>query len=152
MRYVLIDRILDVEKNKRISALKNVSLSDEIFIDHFPGNPVFPGALILEALSQTGGALIEISSDFKYKAIVFLVERAKYRDFVRPGDQIILKAEIMNAQETYTSVRSRALVNDAVKVSADLTFSLLRAEDFMNAQAQAKSKALYDIWLKGKVD
>jgi 3-hydroxyacyl-[acyl-carrier-protein] dehydratase len=151
MRFILIDRILNVEKNKSITALKNVTLSDEIFIDHFPGNPIFPGALIIEALSQAGGALVEISNDFKYKAIVFMVERAKYRDYVRPGDQLILKAEIINTQETYVHVKTKAVVNNKTKVSADLVFSLLRMEDFFNKQFQFHSKILYEIWLKGKV-
>lgn len=150
MRYILIDRILNVEKDQNITAVKNVTLSDDLFMDHFPGNPIFPGALILEALSQTGGALIEISNDFKYKAIVFMIEKAKYRDYVRPGDQLILKAEIVSAEQNYIRVKTKAVVENLTKVSADLVFTLISIEDFSDERLRYLSEILYEIWLKGK--
>jgi 3-hydroxyacyl-[acyl-carrier-protein] dehydratase len=149
MRFILIDRILNVEKNRNIAAIKNVSLSDDLFMDHFPGNPIYPGALILEALSQTGGALIEISNDFKSKAIVIMVENAKYRDYVRPGDQLVLKAEIVDNKETHFRVKAKAEVRNIIKVSADLVFTLVKMEDFSDARLRYLSEILYEIWLKG---
>jgi len=150
VRYILIDRILNVEKNRSITAVKNVTLSDDIFVDHFPGNPIFPGALIIESLSQTGGALIEISNDFKYKAIVFMVEKAKYRDYVRPGDQIVLKAEIMGAKQNYVRVKAKAVVENSTKVNAELVFTLVKMEDFSDERLRYLSEILYEMWLKGK--
>lgn len=150
MRYILIDRILNVEKWKSITAVKNVTLSDDIFMDHFPGNPIFPGALILEALSQTGGALVEISTNFKYKAIIFMVIRAKYRDCVRPGDQIILKAEFVNTHKNHVHIKAKAVVKNTTKVSAELMFMLVKMEEFSNKRLRYLSKILYEMWLKGK--
>lgn len=152
MRYILIDRILKVEKGHSITAVKNVTLSDDIFMDHFPGNPIFPGALILEALSQTGGALIEISNDFKYKAIVFMVEKAKYRDYVRPGDQLVLKAEIVSTEETHIRIKAKALVENTTRVSADLVFTLVKMVDFSDERLRYLSEILYEMWLKGKAE
>lgn len=151
MRYILIDRILNVEKWKSITAVKNVTLSDDLFMDHFPANPIFPGALILEALSQTGGALVEISTNFRYKAIIFMVERAKYRDYVRPGDQIILKAEVVNTHKTHVRVKAKAVVKNTTKVSAELVFTLVKMEEFSDKRLRYLSKILYELWLKGKV-
>jgi len=150
MRFILIDRILRVEKNRHITAVKNVTMSDDLFADHFPGNPIFPGALILEALSQTAGALIEISNNFEYKAIVIMVERAKYRDYVRPGDQLILQAEILETQKTHVKVKAKALVENAVKVSAELVFTLVKMEDFTDERLRFLSEILYEMWLRGK--
>lgn len=150
MRYILIDRILNVKKDQSITAVKNVTLSEDIFLDHFPGNPIFPGALILEALSQTGGALIEVSKDFKYKAIIFMVENAKYRDYVRPGDQMVLKAKITSTKETHIRIKAHALVENTTRASAELVFSLIKMEDFSDERFRSRSEILYEIWLKGK--
>lgn len=148
----MIDRIVHVERGKNITAIKNVTLSNEIFEDHFPGNPIFPGALIIEALSQTGGALVEISNDFKYKAIVFMVEKAKYRDYVRPGDQMVLKAEIVTSEKTHVKVKAKAYVDNSIKVSAELVFALFETEDFSDERFQPRSEILYEIWLNGRAE
>jgi 3-hydroxymyristoyl/3-hydroxydecanoyl-(acyl carrier protein) dehydratase len=150
MRYIMIDRILEVQKNKNIIAVKNITLSDDVFMDHFPGNPIYPGALILESLSQTGGALIEISRDFRYKAIVFMVENAKYRDYIRPGDQVILKAEIVGEQESHIRIKAKALVGNSTKVSADLVFTLIDIEEFSDKRLRFLSEILYEMWLGKK--
>ncbi len=150
MRYIMIDRILEVQKNKNITAVKNITLSDDVFMDHFPGNPIYPGALILESLSQTGGALIEISRNFCYKAIVFMVENAKYRDYIRPGDQVILKAEIISEKENYVRVKAKALVGNSTKVSANLVFTLVDMEDFSDKRLRFLSEILYEMWLGKK--
>lgn len=150
MRYIMIDRILEVQKNKNITAVKNITLSDDVFMDHFPGNPIYPGALILESLSQTGGALIEISGNFRHKAIVFMVENAKYRDYIRPGDQIVLKAEIVSEQENHIRVKAKALVGNSTKVSANLVFTLVDMADFSDKRLRFLSEILYEMWLGKK--
>lgn len=150
MRYIMIDRILEVQKNKSVTAVKNITLSDDVFMDHFPGNPIYPGALILESLSQTAGALIEISHDFRYKAIVFMVENAKYRDYIRPGDQVMLKAEIMSEKENYVRVKAKATVGTTVKVNANLVFTLVDMEEFSDRRLRYLSEILYEMWLRKK--
>ncbi len=85
MRYLLIDRIQQVEFEKQLLAIKNVALSEDVYSEHFFGFPVMPGALLIECLAQAGTALLEISSDFKKKALLVMVEHAKFRRFVHPG-------------------------------------------------------------------
>ena len=87
MRYLLIDRIQRLEFNKRILAIKNVALSEDIYSDHFFGFPVMPGALLIESVAQAGTALLEVSANYKKKALLIIVEQAKFRSLVQPGDQ-----------------------------------------------------------------
>lgn len=90
MRYLLIDKIKIMECNKKITAVKNVALSEDVFFDHFAGYPVMPGALQIEAVAQAATALPEVSSDFKSKALLNIVDKAKFRRLVKPGDQLLI--------------------------------------------------------------
>src|SRR4051812_28989166 len=98
MRYVLLDRITALEPPARARGVKCVSLSDDVFVDHFPGHPVMPGALTLEALAQLGGVLCEATMRLAVNggrndlhALLVAVERAKFRRLVRPGDRLELE-------------------------------------------------------------
>jgi len=93
---LLIDRVLELKRKERIVAIKNVTINEPFFIGHFPGLPIMPGVLIVEAIAQAGGALllteIEDRSD---KVMVFTgIERAKFRKPVGPGDQLRLEVEV----------------------------------------------------------
>lgn len=93
---LLIDRVLELKRKERIVAIKNVTINEPFFIGHFPGLPIMPGVLIVEAIAQAGGALllteIEDRSD---KVMVFTgIERAKFRKPVSPGDQLRLEVEV----------------------------------------------------------
>jgi 3-hydroxyacyl-[acyl-carrier-protein] dehydratase len=88
MRYLLIDRIQRLECNKEVVAIKNVSLSEDIYADHFFGSLVMPGALLIESLAQAGTALLEVSANYGKKALLVMVDRAKFRCLIRPGDQL----------------------------------------------------------------
>ena len=94
--FLLIDRVLDLKRKERIVAIKNVTINEPFFTGHFPGLPIMPGVLIVEAIAQAGGALllteIEDRSD---KVMVFTgIERAKFRRPVSPGDQLRLEVEV----------------------------------------------------------
>src|SRR5256885_4331284 len=105
MRYVLIDRIERLEPGKSAAGVKCVSLADDVFADHFPGHPVMPGALIVEALAQLGGVLLEAtvrrqgSGGEERHALLTIIERAKFRRLVRPGDRLLLEARVLRASE-----------------------------------------------------
>src|SRR3954470_23619485 len=96
MRFVLIDRILDVRPGDSLTAVKNLSLAEEYLSDHFPGFPVMPGVLMLEALTQAGAWLIRDLEDFAHN-IMFLkqAKTIKYGSFVEPGRQLELRVELM---------------------------------------------------------
>ena len=94
--FLLIDRVLDLERKKRIVAIKNVTINEPFFIGHFPGLPIMPGVLIVEAIAQAGGALLLTEvEDRSDKVMVFTgIERAKFRRPVSPGDQLRLEVEV----------------------------------------------------------
>lgn len=101
MRFVLIDRILDVQPGRSLRAVKNLSLAEEYLNDHFPGFPVMPGVLMLEALTQAGAWLIRDMEDFAHSIIVLKQAKTiKYGSFVEPGRQLELRVELVsdNAQ------------------------------------------------------
>ena len=94
MRYILLDRIEQIDHSRRLRAVKTVSRSEDFFTDHFPGQPVMPGALLIECMAQAGTALLELSNDLRIKAILVMVERAKFKAPVRPGDTLLVDMSV----------------------------------------------------------
>ena len=98
---LLIDRVVDLERKKRIVAIKNVSINEPFFIGHFPGAPIMPGVLIVEAIAQAGGALLLTEvPERDEKLIVFTgIEKAKFRRQVVPGDQVRIEVDVLAWRE-----------------------------------------------------
>src|SRR5438445_11845484 len=95
MRFVLIDRIVDLQPGKALVAVKNLSLAEEYLADHFPGFPVMPGVLMLESLVQAGAWLMRATEDFAYSTILLKQARAvKFVNFVSPGKTLTVTAEV----------------------------------------------------------
>ena len=119
MRFSLIDRITRVVVDRELEAIRTLSLGEEYLQDHFPGNPVMPGVLMLEAVSQAAAWLIRISTDFR-RSMVLLKEarNVKYGRFVRPGDTLIIRVEQMKATEDGLMFKATASVDDERAVSA----------------------------------
>lgn len=122
--FLLVDRILEFEKNKRIVGIKNVTINEPFFQGHFPGHPIMPGVLILEALAQTGGvlALKSVSDmDVQNKVIYFMsIDKAKFRKPVVPGDQLRFELEIIKQRGNITSLKAEAKVDGAVVTEAEM--------------------------------
>ena len=95
--FLLIDRVLDLQRKKRIVAIKNVTINEPFFVGHFPGLPIMPGVLIVEAIAQAGGALLLTEvEDQRDKVMMFTgIERARFRKPVSPGDQLRLEVEVI---------------------------------------------------------
>jgi 3-hydroxyacyl-[acyl-carrier-protein] dehydratase len=95
--FLLIDRVLEIKRKERIVALKNVTINEPFFSGHFPGLPIMPGVLIVEAIAQAGGALLLTEvEDRENKLMVFTgIERARFRRPVSPGDQLRLEVEVL---------------------------------------------------------
>jgi 3-hydroxyacyl-[acyl-carrier-protein] dehydratase len=93
MRFVFIDRIVSAELRRHIETLKNVSAAEDVFTDHFPGYPVYPGALVVEAFAQASQLLIGLSHEFTTVGRLGRLSRVAFRRAVRPGDQLAIRCE-----------------------------------------------------------
>ena len=121
--FLLVDRILELEPDKRVVGLKNVTINEPFFPGHFPGRPVMPGVLILEAMAQVGGVLAYRSlQEVKGKLIYFMgIDKVKFRRPVIPGDQIIFELDILHQSSRAWKMAGKALVEGKVATQAELT-------------------------------
>ncbi len=127
--FLMVDRILEIEGIERITGIKNVSVNEAFFQGHYPGDPIMPGVLIIEALAQIGGVLLSQVLEHKGKVAVLLsLDKVKFRRAVRPGDQLILQAETIRVRSTTGHIRGRAMVNDDLAAEAEIKFILTDAE------------------------
>jgi len=122
--FLLVDRIVELEMGKRIVGIKNVTMNEPFFQGHFPGHPIMPGVLLLEAMAQTGGvlALKSVPPDqVKNKLIYFMsIDKAKFRKPVIPGDQVRFELDVIKMRSTIVSLKAKALVEGAVVAEAEL--------------------------------
>jgi len=153
MRYVLLDRITALEPPDRARGVKCVSLSDDIFADHFPGHPVMPGALVIESLAQLGGVLCEATMRLQGRndlhALLAAIERAKFRRMVRPGDRLELEASALRVQEAGGQVRATAHLDGQLAVEADLTFAFAEVKHEKLIQ---RRREVLNVWLHGSAE
>jgi 3-hydroxyacyl-[acyl-carrier-protein] dehydratase len=122
MRFVLIDRILELEPDVKITAVKTLTLAEEYLADHFPNFPVMPGVLMIEAMTQAGAWLVRASENFRH-SIVILKEAAnvKYGQFFEPGQTMTIRAEIIKRSEEETKLKANGAVDGRMIVGARLT-------------------------------
>jgi 3-hydroxyacyl-[acyl-carrier-protein] dehydratase len=120
--FIMIDRILDYERGKNITGLKNVSMGEPFFQGHFPGEPVMPGVLMLEGMAQTGALLAYLSADDITGKLVYFagLDGVRFRRMVRPGDQIIYKLEMLRQKGKLTKMAGKAYVDNTLAVEAEL--------------------------------
>lgn len=133
MRFFLIDRILEFQPRSHAVATKNVALSEDFFADHFPRRPVMPGVLIVEGMAQLAGVLLEetlrLDRGLSAKAVVTIIERTKFRDMVKPGDQLLYRAEVGSVNDQGGTARCRATRGERVVAETGFTFGFRHVAD-----------------------
>ena len=153
MRYILLDRITSLTPPDKACGIKCVSLSEDTFMDHFPGHPIMPGALILEALAQLGGVLVEATMRERGRtdlhALLTMVDKARFRKMVRPGDRLELEAHGMVTTEDGGRVRGVALLDGEVATEAQLTFAFARVT---HPKLLERRREVLNIWLTGSAE
>lgn len=128
--FLLVDRVLELEKGISLVAIKNVTYNEEFFQGHFPELRVMPGVLILEAIAQAGGILIYNSIPDPEKKIFFLskVDRAKFRRPVIPGDQLRFEIEMLRIKNRYCQYKGKAFVEGKTVAECEVVASLTDIE------------------------
>ncbi len=124
---LLVDRIVEIEAGKRIVGIKNVTINEPYFQGHFPGHPVMPGVLVVEAMAQTGGMLLmDHVEDPDNKVVYFMsLDKVKFRQPVTPGDQLRLEVEMIQFRGKTCRMRGEAKVDGRVVAEAEMMASIM---------------------------
>jgi len=125
--FLLVDRIVSIEEGKKIIGIKNVTFNEPFFQGHFPGNPVMPGVLIVEAMAQVGAVLLLRGvPDREHKLVYFAgIDRARFRRPVTPGDQVRFEVEVLKVRSRSARLRGEAFVDGAMVAEAELFSSMV---------------------------
>ncbi len=125
--FLLVDRIVEIEKEKFIEAYKNVTIGEQIFQGHFPGHPIYPGVMIIEGMAQAGGVLAfesmskDEQSDTQDKVVYFMsIDKAKFRSPVKPGDKLVYKLNVTKHKGSIWVLDGKAYVDDKLACEAEL--------------------------------
>jgi beta-hydroxyacyl-ACP dehydratase FabZ len=119
--FLLVDRIIECDDQKRIVGLKNVTINEPFFQGHFPGTPVMPGVLQLEAMAQTGGILMNRLAGGGERVPYFMaIDKARFRRVVKPGDQMRIEIEVTQLRGKVAKFKGRVLVDGEVASEADM--------------------------------
>ncbi len=122
--FLLVDRVIEVERGKKGIGIKNVTINDGFFQGHFPTRPVMPGVLMVEAMAQTAGVVVLTSGLHPGKVALFMsIDAVKFRRVVEPGDQLLMEVEIVRDRERTAQVKGVGRVNGEVAVEAEMLFS-----------------------------
>ena len=124
-----VDRILEIEPFKSATGIKNITMIEPQFVGHFPGHPIMPGVLILEAMAQVGGVAMLYPEEHRGKIAMFGgMEHVKFKHPVVPGDQLVTKAEIVRVRGNFGLLHADGYVKDKLVASADFKFALKEPE------------------------
>src|SRR2546422_581895 len=125
--FLLVDAIIELEPVKRIVGLKNVSVNEPFFAGHFPGSPVMPGVLIVEAMAQVAAVMVLREVPYRGKKLVYFmgIDQARFRQPVIPGDQLKIVVEVIKIRPRHGKLRGEAFVGDKLVAEAEILSSIV---------------------------
>jgi 3-hydroxyacyl-[acyl-carrier-protein] dehydratase len=138
--FLLVDGILEIERLKRIVGVKNVTINEAHFQGHFPGAPVMPGVLIVEAMAQVGGLLLLMEIPDREKKLLYLaaVDGVRFRKPVVPGDQVKIEMTVLAWRGDFCKLEGKALVDGQLATEAILMCKMIDRDAAVKAEAPAK--------------
>ena len=149
MRFHMIDRVETICYGKYITAVKCIALSDDVFNEHFPGYPIFPGSLVLEGLAQLGGSFFEMTMKERglpiRQAILSIIRQFKLRKPAGPGDRLLYRAELLTMQDEYGVANVSASLDNELCAEGELMFHFVHVA---NEKIQQSREELYGIVMK----
>ena len=128
MKFLMVDRVLSMEPGVKILASKKMDPSEELFQDHFPGFPVVPGVLLTEMMAQAGGKCLFAGFPERGFPMLIRIKNASFRDWVRPGQEIELEAEVKAGSPSYATVAGQGRVEGKPVCSAELVYSFVSSK------------------------
>ena len=126
--FLMVDRIVELEPNVRAVGIKNVTVNESFFQGHFPGNPIMPGVLVVEAMAQVAGVLA-FNSGMQGSSVYFMsIEKAKFRKPIVPGDQVKLEINVLQQRGNVWKFSGTSTVDDKVVAESEFTAMLIKKE------------------------
>lgn len=126
--FLLVDRVIEIEKGKKGVGIKNLTINDNFFQGHFPTRPIMPGVLMVEAMAQAAGVVILTNESHRGKVAFFLsANNVKFRKVVTPGDQLVMEIDVLRDKTRTAQVRAQAKVDNEIVAEADMVFSFTEA-------------------------
>ncbi|MCP4136560.1 MAG: 3-hydroxyacyl-[acyl-carrier-protein] dehydratase FabZ [bacterium] len=149
MRYYLVDRVEEICYGKFITGVKCVTLADDVFDEHFPGYPIFPGSLMMEGMAQLAGSFFEImmkEQDLPLRqSILSIVNKLKFKKPAEPGDRILYRADIVAMRDDFGVAKVSAEIDGATSATGELTFIFV---DINDEKLHNSRKEIYEICMK----